>query len=128
MAIETEEKKAWRKAYEQLPSTKAKRKLARENPEVVAKRKAYEQTPEYKAIQKAYHRLPSTKAKRKAAGQTPEGKAKRKVYNKSYALTEKGLAKAPNYGFYLGSKFQDTPWYAEDSPEDRAKEYIDWHN
>ena len=128
MATETEEKKAWRKAYEQLPSTKAKRKLARENPEVVAKRKAYEQTPEFKAIQKAYHRLPSTKAKRKAIRQTPEFKAKRKVYNKSYALTERGLAKAPKYGVYLDSRVQDTPWMLEDSPEDRAKEYIDWHN
>lgn len=137
MATETEEKKAWRKAYEQLPSTKAKRKLARENPEVVAKRKAYEQTPEYKAKRdtpeyraerRAYHRLPETKARRKATRQIPEVKAKRKAYNESYALTEKGSAKAPRYGVYLDSKVQDTPWMLEDSPEDRAKEYIDWHN
>ena len=97
MATETEEKKAWRKAYEQLPSTKAKRKLARNTPEARAKdavsREAYKKTEIYK------HNIKT---------------------------------KLPDYGVYLEtqalSDSENRAWMLEDSPEDRAKEYIDWHN
>jgi len=60
------DKKAYMKAYNQLPEVKAKKK---------AKMKAYNQLPEVKA---------KKKAKMKAYNQLPEVKAKKKAYMKAY--------------------------------------------
>jgi hypothetical protein len=91
---------------------------------------------ERKARHRAYERTPEVKAKRKLARNTPEARAKKAVLIKEYKKTEiyqhKIKTKLPDYGAYLDtqtlSESENRAWMLEDSPEDRAKEYIDWHN
>lgn len=72
------DKKAYRKAYNQLPEVKAKKKEYRERPEVKAKRKEY---------MKAYY-----EKNIEAYKLTPEQKVKYNEYQKEYRARKKALA------------------------------------
>lgn len=107
--------------------------MAMTDEERKAKRRAYEQTPEVKAKRRAYEKTPKRKeqvrASQKAYAMTEKGKAKIKRHRSTGVSQERSRANLPDYGSHLATRTNDNrAWMLEESPENVAQEYIDWHN
>ena len=107
--------------------------MATTDEERKAKRRAYEQTPEAKAKRREYLATPESRAKarvhQKTFNKTEKGKAKQARYRTSEPYKERVKANLPDYGTHLATRTNDNrAWMLEESPENVAQEYIDWHN
>ena len=86
-----DEKKAYKKAYQQSDKYKAYKKAYQQSDKYKARLKAYYQSDKYKAYQKAYRQSDKSKAYQ----QSDKYKARRKVYYLSIrSKTFPGIAKA----------------------------------
>ena len=107
--------------------------MAMTDEERKAKRRAYEQTPEVKAKRRAYLATPENRAKARVHqstyNKTEKGKARIKRRRATEVSQERSRANLPDYGAHLATRTNDNrAWMLEESPENVAQEYIDWHN